>query len=214
MLLQIQQYFANNTSAYFLALGQHIFISLISLGIATLIGVPLGVLCTRLNKQKKWVVLFFQTLRIIPSLAILVLLVPLIGTGIVPAIIALVFLAIPPILMNTLSGLEEVPTFMTETGTSLGMTNTQCWKKVRLPLAYPMILAGIKIALIEIIASATIAAKIGAGGLGGIIFTGLGLARTDLVLIGGLSVAALSLFASLCMSLLDRIILPHQHKRK
>jgi osmoprotectant transport system permease protein len=100
---------------------------------------------------------------------------------------------------------------MLETAEGMGMTQPQIWGKVRIPLALPLILAGIKIAMIEIIASATIAAKIGAGGLGGIIFTGLGLNRVDLLLIGGVTVAALSLLAGLLMDLLDRVLLKYKY---
>lgn len=150
---------------------------------------------------------FFQILRIIPSLAILFLLIPVMGTGLRPALAALIVLAVPPILLNTAAGLDEVPDFMLETASGCGMTAGQIWRRVRFPLAMPMILTGLRTALIEIIASATLAAKIGAGGLGGIIFTGLGLYRYDLLLIGGGTVAVLSLLAGILFSLLNRVLL-------
>ncbi|MCL2353823.1 MAG: ABC transporter permease, partial [Defluviitaleaceae bacterium] len=125
-----------------------------------------------------------------------------IGMG--PAVVALAFLAIPPILMNTVAGLEEVPFFMLETARGMGMTPFQVWVKVRLPLAFSLMVAGIKTAMVEIVASATIAALIGAGGLGQIIFQGLIVRRTELLLIGGISVAALSLLMVFLLGLLDR----------
>ena len=127
------------------------------------------------------------------------------GTGVRPAMTALVLLAVPPILMNTAAGFSEVPAFMLETAEGLGMTERQMFWKVKVPLAMPMILTGMRTAAIEIIASATIAAKIGAGGLGGIILTGLGLNRTDLLLIGGISVALLSLAAGMVFRLLMKL---------
>ena len=142
-------------------------------------------------------------LRIIPSVAILILLIPVMGTGVRPAMTALVLLAVPPILMNTAAGFSEVPAFMLETAEGLGMTERQMFWKVKVPLAMPMILTGMRTAAIEIIASATIAAKIGAGGLGGIILTGLN--RTDLLLIGGISVALLSLEAGMVFRLLMKL---------
>ena len=211
MIGKITEYFAARSSEYLLAVREHIAISLISLCAAVLIGVPLGILCVRYKNQQKWVVGFFQVLRIVPSLAVLVLLIPIMGTGVRPAVTALVLLAVPPVLMNTVAGLEEVPFFIRETAEGMGMTRRQIWGKVRIPLAMPLILAGIKIAMIEIIASAAIAAKIGAGGLGGIIFTGLGLNRVDLLLIGGVSVAALSVLAGLLMDLLDRVFLKYKY---
>ena len=211
MLKQITAYFASNTGAYLLALREHVVISLLSLSAAFLIGISLGILCAKYKSSQKWVVGVFQVLRIVPSLAVLVLLIPIMGTGVRPAVTALVLLAIPPVLMNTVAGLEGVPAFMIETAEGMGMTEFQIWRKVRLPLAMPLILTGGKIALIEIIASAAIAAKIGAGGLGGIILTGLGLNRTDLLLIGGITVALLSIAAGSLMDLLDRILLRYKY---
>ncbi|MCL2674827.1 MAG: ABC transporter permease subunit, partial [Defluviitaleaceae bacterium] len=116
----------------------------------------------------------------------------------------------PPVLMNTVAGLEEVPFFMLETAKGMGMTPAQVWLKVRLPLALPLMLAGIKTAMVEIVASATIAALIGAGGLGQIIFQGLSVRRTELLLIGGISVAVISLASVFLLDLLDRLLLRYR----
>jgi len=197
-------YFENNMDAYLIMLRRHIGISLRVLAISILIGCPMGALCVIFKKQQKWIVGLFQMLRIIPSLAVLVLSIRFLGIGMGPAITALVFLAVPPILMNTMAGLEEVPFFMLETAKGMGMTPLQVWSKVRLPLALPLVLAGVKTATVEIIASTTIAALIGAGGLGQIVFQGLSVRRTELLLVGGISVAVLSLVAVLLLDLLDR----------
>jgi len=197
-------YFESNMDAYLTMLQQHLNISLRVLAISILISVPLGVLCVVFKKQQKWVIGLFQVLRIIPSLAVLVLSIRFLGIGMGPAVTALAFLAIPPILMNTVAGLEEVPFFMLETAKGMGMTPLQVWLKVRLPLAFPLILAGIKTAMVEIVASATIAALIGAGGMGQIIFQGLSVRRTELLLIGGISVAIMSITAVFLLDLLER----------
>ena len=201
---EIINYFQDNRQSFLLAVNEHLRISIIALFIAVLIGVPLGYLCTRKKIYKKVMVGLFQVLRIIPSLAILFLLVPIVGTGVEPAMIALVLLAVPPILMNTFTAFESVPEFMVETAMGLGMTDFDALIKVKIPLALPVIMAGIRTAAIEIIASATLAAKIGAGGLGQLIFTGLGLNKAHLLIIGGVSVAAISLIVGLLMSLLNR----------
>jgi len=211
MLQQIISYFQANTAFFIQRTGEHITISLIALAVAVILGVSAGYICVRYEKLQDFIVPLFQTLRIVPSLAVLFLLIPFIGVGIFPAMIALVLLAIPPILINTAAGLREVPAFMLETAVGCGMTERQVWYKVRLPLAMPMVFSGVQTALVEIIASATLAAKIGAGGLGEIIFTGLSLNRTDLLLIGGLSVAILSISARLVLGLLHRLILPYKH---
>ena len=197
-------YFENNTDAYFIMLRQHISISVSVLVISLFFGVSMGILCVVFKKHQKWVIGLFQTLRIVPSLAVLILSMRFFGIGMGPAVVALAFLAIPPILMNTVAGLEDVPFFMLETARGMGMTPFQAWVKVRLPLAFPLMLAGIKTAMVEIVASATIAALIGAGGLGQIIFQGLSVRRTELLLIGGISVAALSLLMVFLLGLLDR----------
>jgi len=197
-------YFENNMSAYLIMLQRHISISLRVLVISILIACPMGILCVIFKKQQKWVIGLFQVLRIIPSLAVLVLSIRFLGIGMWPAVTALTFLAIPPVLMNTVAGLEEVPFFMLETAKGMGMTSLQVWLRVRLPLAIPLMLAGIKTAMVEIVASATIAALVGAGGLGQIIFQGLSVRRTDLLLIGGISIAIMSLIAVFLLDLLDR----------
>lgn len=214
VLIKMQSYFANSMDEYLTSLGEHISISLLSLLVAALIGIPLGYLCVRYGKTKRWIVGIFQVLRIIPSLAVLILLIPIMGTGVRPAMTALILLAVPAILMNTADGFEAVPEFMLETAAGMGMTLRQIFWKVKVPLAAPSILTGARTAMIEIIASATIAAKIGAGGLGGIIFTGLGLNRTDLLLAGGVSVALLSILTGVIFNLLERIFMKYKYTGK
>lgn len=212
--IEFMGYFTNNSSDYLISLKEHLAISLMALLVSTLIGVICGYVCVKQKKYEKWIVSVFQILRIVPSLAILLLLIPVMGTGIKPALIALILLAIPPILMNTVTGLEEVSTFIIEAAYGVGMSDRQILWKIKFPLAAPIILTGIKTAIIEIIASATLAAKIGAGGLGGIIFTGLGLNRIDLLLIGGISVAVLSIAVGLSLDLTDKFLFKYKLVRK
>ena len=180
----------------------HLWVSLLALLLAAIIAIPLGYLASCNKSHEKWFVGPFQILRVVPSLAILVLLIPILGTGVVPAVVALTILAIPPIILNTIVGFDQVPDFMLECAKGIGLDSRQELWKVNVPLALPLIFAGLRTGLVEVIASATLAAKIGAGGLGEIIFTGLGLNRMDLLLIGGVAVAVLSLG---CGALFDRI---------
>lgn len=210
MVGQIANYFQTSMDRWTGMLSTHVTISLLSLMIALVIAIPSGFLCVRYKRAQKVVIAVFSTLRIIPSLAILLLMLPILGTGTAPATIALVLLAIPPILMNTIAGLEGVPAFLLETAAGMGMENRQIWRNVRLPLALPLIMTGVKTAAVEIVASATLAARIGAGGMGELIFTGIGLFRTDLLLIGGLSVALLSLLTGLLFGLVDRALLRYK----
>lgn len=208
---QITTYFQNDLDTFILAVRAHIMISMYALMLAVVLAVPMGMMCVRYKSSKKFVITLFGILRVILSLAILILFIPILGTGLRPALVALILLGIPPILMNTVAGLEEVPEFMIETAVSCGMTSKQVWRKVLFPLAMPLILAGIKTAAVEVIASATLAAKIGAGGLGEIIFTGLGLNRPDLLVIGGVSVAILSSTVSLLFEITDKKILKYKN---
>ena len=210
MTALILNYFQENSGRFWGMLAAHVQVSILALGIAVLIGIPAGFLCVRWKKAQKYITGLFSLLRVIPSLAILLLMVPIMGTGTAPAVVALVLLAVPPILMNTVAGLEGVPEFMLETAEGVGMNPTQVWTKVRFPLAMPMILTGIKTAAVEIVASATLASKIGAGGLGDIIFAGIGLFKTELLLIGGVSVALLSLLTGLLFAIVEKSTMKHR----
>lgn len=197
-----------------LQIRDHLMISLAALAIAAVIGILGGYFASKSEKSERWISGPFQVLRVVPSLAVLVLLIPVLGTGVAPAVAALTILAVPPVLLNTIVGFREVPDFMLESAKGIGMEEQQELWKVKAPLAMPMILAGLRTALVEVIASATLAAKIGAGGLGEVIFTGLGLNRTDLLLVGGIAVAVLSLGCGLIFDVVARRITKWQYKRK
>lgn len=209
MLSQIVQYFQSDSSQYWQHVGQHIGLSMVALVISMVIALPLGYLGSRIKAVASFCVAFSQVLRIIPSLALLFLLIPFIGTGVVPALIALVVLALPPLLINTILGFNEVSPLYKEVGVALGMDERQLRKQIEIPLALPYILNGIKLALVEIIASATLATYIGAGGLGTLIFTGLGLYDMSYVVIGAVSVAILSLLAMIGFDFLIRKVQEH-----
>ena len=209
MFSQVVQYFQSNSGQYWQYVGQHLFLTLVTLAISMVIALPLGYLGSRLKPVASFCVAFAQVLRIIPSLALLFLLIPVIGTGMVPALISLVVLALPPLLINTILGFNEVSPLYKEVGTALGMTSRQLRRQIEIPLALPYVLNGIKLAIVEIIASATLATYIGAGGLGTLIFRGLGLYDMTYIVIGAVSVAALSLGAMLGFDFLIRKVRKH-----
>jgi osmoprotectant transport system permease protein len=211
MWQNILEYFQKNMDTYLQAVAQHLEISLLSLVIAIVIGVPFGILSTKNKIWYKWVTTVFNTLRIVPSLAILILLIPIIGTGVKPAVIALILLGIPPILINSAVAFNTIPEFIIETSVAMGMSKAQSFWNVKVPLAVPLMLTGIKTAMVEIIASATLAAYIGGGGVGNIIFTGLGLNRADLLFIGGSTVAIISILANVLMTGVDKYLLKYKY---
>jgi osmoprotectant transport system permease protein len=175
-------------------------ISVICVAIACAVGIPLGIACARNRRARVFITGVFSTLRIVPSLAVLFICMPIFGIGLTPAIVALSFLAIPPVLINTTQAFATISPSVIETAEAMGMTDSMILMRVEFPLAAPLILTGVKTATVEVIASATLAAYIGAGGLGNLIFTGLGLLRPDLLIIGGASVAALSIAADALLS--------------
>ena len=202
MINEIADYFTRHGKDYLVLLVGHIGISFISVLIAMVIAIPTGIMVYRSKIGSTIVERFFGVLRIVPSLAVLIILIPVMGTGVMPSVTALTILAIPPILINTIQAFLTLPKAILEAADGMGMDKTQTFFKVKLPLAFPLMFAGIRTAVIEVIASATLASYIGAGGLGDLIFTGLSLLRYSLLIIGGGSVAVLSLLTGF---LLDEI---------
>lgn len=206
MFLKMFDYIQSNGLEIIIQIRDHISISVISILVAAIVGVPLGYFASKSDKSEKIISTPFNVLRVVPSLAILALLIPIMGVGIKPAVVSLTILAIPPVIINTIVGFREVPDFMVECAAGIGMDEKNILWKVRVPMAKPMILAGIRIGLIEAVASATLASKIGAGGVGEIIFTGLGLNRMDLLFLGGVIVAILSLASGILFDLLSKAL--------
>lgn len=198
------EYFSTHLQDYIRMLGQHILISVLAVFFAVLIGVPFGILTLRSRKAYHFVTTIFSTLRIIPSLAILVLLIPVMGIGMKPAMVALTVLAVPPVLINTALGFNQVEDFMVEVAEGMGMDRSMVFQKVKLPLAFPYFMTGIKTAASEIIASATLAAYIGSGGLGVLIYNGISLMKTEYLLIGGISVAFLTIGCNLLLGSIQK----------
>lgn len=148
----------------------------------------------------------FNFLRIIPSLAILVLVMPLLGVGFLPALCALTVLAIPPILINTYLGFSNIDKAVIESAEGMGMNKKELMFKIQIPLVLPLIITGIRTSAIEVIASATLASYIGAGGLGDFIFKGLVLNDTKLLIVGGGTVAILSIISELILFVFQQIV--------
>lgn len=196
-------YFSNHMGDYIGMVGQHIRLSLLAVVFAVLIGVPFGILTGRFRRLYQFITTIFSTLRIIPSLAILVILIPVMGIGMKPALVALTVLAVPPVLINTALGFHQVEDFMLEVAEGMGMPSRQIFYKVRVPLAFPYLMTGIKTAVSEIIASATLAAYIGSGGLGVLIYNGISLMKTEYLVIGGASVALLTIAFNLILGRLQ-----------
>lgn len=173
---------------------EHVSLVAVSLGIAVLIGIPLGALAVSRRRLGPWIFGGVGLLQTIPSLALLAALIPLLGRiGTVPAVIALSLYALLPIVRNTAAGLEQVPEGLKHAGMALGLTPAQRWRHIDLPLALPVALAGIKTAAVLTVGTATIAAFIGAGGYGERIAQGLALNDGAALLAGAVPAAVLAL---------------------
>jgi len=186
----------------------HVLLTLASLLAGIVVAVPLGVLVYRSPRVSKVVLYVAGVLQTIPSIALLVLLIPIFGIGVKPAIVALFFYALLPILRNTAAALFSIDPVLRKVSVGMGLTAWQRLRWIDLPLAAPTILAGIKTAAVINIGTATLAAFIGAGGLGELIVRGLTLNNVSLILQGAIPAALLAVVTELGFELLERGLVP------
>jgi osmoprotectant transport system permease protein len=186
---------------------QHLFLVSISISIALLVGIPLGILVTRKPAWKTPILGLANIVQTIPSLAIFgfFISVPFIGgIGARTAIIALTLYSLLPIIRNTYTGITGVDPAIREAGRGIGMTDKQLLLRVEIPLAMGVILAGVRVATVIAVGIATIAAAIGAGGLGTFIFQGISMVNNQLILAGAIPAAVLALVADFAIGLLEQ----------
>ena len=186
------------------ALGQHLQLSLLTLLLAIFLAVPLSIYLSTRKRASNWVLQVAGIFQTIPSMALLGLFIPIMGIGTLPALTALVIYAIFPILQNTITGLQGIDPSLEEAGTAFGMTKWERLKKFEIPLAMPVIMSGIRTAAVMIIGTATLAALIGAGGLGSFILLGIDRNNASLILIGALSSAFLAIAFNLLLKWMEK----------
>ncbi|NJH85389.1 ABC transporter permease [Staphylococcus agnetis] len=204
----MMDFIMNNANDLFNKTMEHLYISVIALVLAIIFSVPLGILLTRTKRLAKVSLTIASVLQTIPTLAVLALMIPLFGVGKVPAIVALFFYVLLPILNNTIIGVESIDKNVREAGKSMGMTEFQLMKGVELPLALPMILSGIRLSSVYVISWATLASFIGAGGLGDYIFNGLNLYDANMIITATILITALALLVDFCLSRIEKWIVP------
>ncbi len=180
----------------------------IALTVGIVVCVPLGVLTSRSRLASVTIINGFNALRVIPSLAILFVMLPITGLTLTSALIALTILALPPILINTDAAFRTIDPAIREAATGMGMSRGEVLRRIEFPLALPVMLAGIRIAAVEVIASATLAAFIGGGGLGVFITRGFALNDPAILLVGAIPVAVLAFFAEAGLGFLQRVTQP------
>lgn len=199
------EYVLDNSDRFLEALQVHLGLSFLALWIGIVICVPLGVVCAKNFRVAGPIMNLINAFRVIPSLAILVIVFPILGAGFWPALVALTVLACPPILINTYLGFREINPFIIEAALGMGMNKRQMLRKIEFPLAIPVIIAGCRTAAVEVIASATLAAFIGGGGLGTFIINGLGMYNIPLILVGALPVAMLAVSSEIVLASVERM---------
>jgi osmoprotectant transport system permease protein len=186
---------------------EHLLLVMLSVLAATVVGVPLGIVAAFMPRMRHVVMAVVGVLQTVPSLALLAMLIPLLGTiGMVPALIALFLYALLPVVRNTSIGMEQVPSGLRMAAQALGMTTGARLRHIDLPLALPVILAGIKTAAVMSVGTATIAAFIGAGGYGERIATGLAINDNNMLLAGALPAAALALVTQAVFDVIERLL--------
>lgn len=192
---------------------EHIWIVSFSVFLATIIAVPIGIAITRNEKLAGKIINAANILMTVPSIALFGLMLPFLslfghGLGKVPAVIALILYSQLPIIRNTYTGIKNVPSELVEAGKGIGMGGWTRLREIEIPMAIPVIIAGLRTAAVMNIGIAAIAAYIGAGGLGVLIQQGIARAYEEMILAGALLVAALAVFIDLFMALTERILTP------
>lgn len=189
--------------------GRHILLVLVSLFAAILVAVPLGLALERVPRAAEAVIRLVGIVQTVPGIALLAFMIPLFGIGVLPALVALFLYSLFPIVRNTYTGVRDANPAAAESALALGMTPRQVLAQVRLPLAAPVIFAGIRTAGVLAVGTATLAGFIGAGGLGDPIVTGLALDDTRMILSGAIPAAILALLTDAVLALVERAAAPH-----
>ncbi|RMC24977.1 MULTISPECIES: ABC transporter permease [unclassified Lactobacillus] len=201
-------FFAQHGSELIVKTWQQIYISASALILGIVVAVPLSVVLLKFPRTAKVVISIASVLQTIPALALLAMMIPFLGVGPIPAVVALFLYSLMPILRNTYVGLTSVNQNTIDSARGLGMTRIQIITQVDIPLAMPVIMAGIRLSAIYVIAWATLASYIGAGGLGDFIFNGLSLFQPNLILGGTIPVIILALLTDYLIGKLEQLLTP------
>ena len=201
-------FLVNNKQEILVKTWEQFYISMSALLLGIIVAVPVGVLLSKTEKVAKVVMGITSVLQTLPSLAILALMIPILGVGKIPAIVALFIYTLLPILNNTFIGMQSVNKDLRGAGMSMGMTKFQSISLVEFPLAIPVIMAGIRLSAVYAVSWATLASYIGAGGLGDFIFNGLNLYQPEFIIGGAVFVTILALLIDFILSKVEKIATP------
>jgi len=208
MLDAAWSYLAAHPAQFVTALGVHVALSAAALALAAALAIPAGIAAARRPGLALAAIGTANVGRTLPSLAILALAMPLLGTGFAPSLFALTLLALPPILINTVAGLRGVDPDVVDAARGMGMTPRTILRTIELPLAIPVMFAGLRTAAVQVISGAVLAAFIGGGGLGDFITAGIAMMAWPQILVGAIPVTLLSLGTDFAFGRLERRLTP------
>lgn len=208
MLADTWNFLATHPTQFYRALGVHIALSGSALFLAALISIPAGIAVARRGGLALAVVNAANVGRTLPSLAVLALVMPLLGTGFAPALFALTLIALPPIVTHTIVGMRGVDADAVDAALGMGMTRAILLRQVELPMALPVIFAGLRTGAVQVISGAVLAAFIGGGGLGDFITAGIAMMAIPQLLVGAIPVTLLALGTDFLFGALQRRMTP------
>lgn len=208
MLADAWRYLVEHPVAFWTALGVHVALSFSALAIAAAIAIPGAVAANRRPAVAIAMTNGANIGRTLPSLAVLALVMPLLGTGFAPSLFALTLLALPPIVQNTLAGLRSVESEVVDAARGMGMTARQVLRRIELPIAMPAVFAGLRTAAVQVISGAVLAAFIGGGGLGDFITAGIAMMALPQLLVGAIPVTLLAIGVDFAFGAAQRHLTP------
>ena len=201
-------YMINNYDQIISLLIEHVELTVIAVGLAILIGIPLGILISYVKKLNKPILGIASVIQAIPSMALLGFAIPFLGIGTLPAIVMVVLYSLLPIIKNTYTGVNSIDKNMIEAAEGIGLTKWQILYKVQIPLALPVIMAGIRISAVTAVGLMTMAAFIGGGGLGFLVFSGIRTVNNAQILAGAIPACLLALFVDYIFGIIEKLVTP------
>ncbi len=208
LLIDACQFIAAHPDRFLSALATHIALSAAALGLAILIALPIGVWLSATRRAALIAITGANIGRTLPSLAVLALVMPVLGTGFAPSVFALTLLALPPILINTYTAIRQVEPEIVDAARGMGMTRAEIMCKVELPIATPVIFAGIRTAAVQVVSGAVLAAYIGGGGLGDFITAGIAMMALPQLLVGAIPATLLAIGTDQLFGRLQKALTP------
>jgi osmoprotectant transport system permease protein len=208
LLIEAWQFIVEHPDRFLTALGTHVALSAAALGLAVAIALPIGIWLSGRARTALVAITAANIGRTLPSLAVLALVMPLLGTGFAPSLFALTLLALPPILLNTYTAIRQVDPDIVDAARGMGMTRSEIMRKVELPIATPVIFAGIRTAAVQVVSGAVLAAYIGGGGLGDFITAGIAMMALPQLLVGAIPATLLSIGTDQLFGWVQRAMTP------